>query len=175
MTSCPSGQNACGSCCDPVVLHFDPAEMIQRRLFVLDTWDPGTEEGWEHWLAKGYEDNAESRAHCMDEFREDSQGVRNARFMKAYWTVREAGVIEEGEKTASKPWLMTCAKFNTHTRACEAYDERPPICSDYPWYGEEPSTERADNGGLTHVCAYQDDVPGRRVLPIVSIREGVPV
>lgn len=61
---------------------------------------------------------------------------------------------------------VRCDMFNPVTRACTAYEQRPPICSGYPWYGQQP-----DRARLLHPsCAYQAD--GRPLLPIVAVTHG---
>ena len=40
-----------------------------------------------------------------------------------------------------------------------AHDERPPLCSDYPWYGREPGTGEK---GLPLRCSFWADYPAER-------------
>lgn len=83
-------------------------------------------------------------------------------FAREHWTVIE--VIEDQGHWPI--YHLRCDRFDSHARRCTAYADRPPICSGYPWYGREPSIERAEV--LDLMCAFQADV-GRTALPIVRI------
>lgn len=80
----------------------------------------------------------------------------NADFIRANWTTLY-GSAEDG-------WAHECAKFDKVTRRCTAYEDRPPICERYPWYGTEPRREAY----LPPTCGYNGDV--RTMLPIVEVR-----
>jgi Fe-S-cluster containining protein len=58
---------------------------------------------------------------------------------------------------------VRCDAFDQDTRTCTAYEDRPPICSGFPWYGETPSREHP----LHPVCSYTADV--RPMLPLTVI------
>jgi Fe-S-cluster containining protein len=62
--------------------------------------------------------------------------------------------------------LMMCANYDIENRSCLAYDTRPPVCKDYPFYGKSPDT--GDPGGRI-ACGFQAEA-GRTVLPLVEIR-----
>jgi Fe-S-cluster containining protein len=64
-------------------------------------------------------------------------------------------------------YLVKCDKFNRETRQCEAYEDRPDVCSRFPWYGEEPDLEHRSANALSPRCTFNADV--RTMLPIVSI------
>jgi hypothetical protein len=51
------------------------------------------------------------------------------------------------------------------TRTCTAHDDRPPICSGYPWYGL-----LAGSRWLDPPCSFHADT--RVNLPIVAVRHG---
>jgi len=37
------------------------------------------------------------------------------------------------------PWhFYTCDQFDPGTNRCLAHETRPPVCSDFPWYGGDP-------------------------------------
>lgn len=92
--------------------------------------------------------------------------IANAAFAAKHWTLREHGINPPDETPVT--WRMTCTKFDTTSRRCTAYEDRPPICADYPWYHAEPRPEAA----LDNVCTYHADVPGRRVLPLTVLTPG---
>lgn len=64
---------------------------------------------------------------------------------------------------------FSCDQFNAETRLCEAHDTRPPICSDYPWYGAEPGSKKVK---LNRRCSFWHDYPreqwGANVDPLPS-------
>jgi Fe-S-cluster containining protein len=56
-----------------------------------------------------------------------------------------------------------CDKFDPEARLCTAYADRPPICSGFPWYGDEPRRSLT----LSPRCSFQADV--RTMLPIIAV------
>lgn len=84
----------------------------------------------------------------------------SGRFAAKHWRLRDTQPDDEYQHH------ITCDQFDPDTRACLAYENRPPICSGFPWYGREPAAEARN---LPNVCAFHDDVPGRRVLPLVEV------
>lgn len=87
---------------------------------------------------------------------ENSQA--DVKFILKYWTRLNKKESHDrlyeimGYHTSDK-YLYTCQKFNRETRECEAYDERPPVCSNFPWYGNEPD----DGSGLPLKCSYKQE------------------
>jgi Fe-S-cluster containining protein len=49
-----------------------------------------------------------------------------------------------------------CDKWDSATRLCTVQDEKPPVCRDFPWYGDTPEPDR-----LRHFprCSFWADVP----------------
>lgn len=106
---------------------------------------------------------------CRDPVRlrfrpEDMQGPSGS-FAREHWTVTHTG---EDDVDGSTVYVVRCAKFDPHGRTCTAYGDRPPICSGYPWYGDDPDPDRR---GLNLVCVFQADVRGP-ILPIVAVTHG---
>ena len=58
-----------------------------------------------------------------------------------------------------------CTKFNHATRLCEAHDERPLVCSRFPYYDKEPQPSDAE--WLPPQCSYTADV--RKMLPLFVV------
>lgn len=50
-----------------------------------------------------------------------------------------------------------CDQFDPDTRLCAAGKDRPPVCSQYPWYRDGPIAQRAID--LPPHCSYLLDVP----------------
>lgn len=83
----------------------------------------------------------------------------SAPFIREHWQVRESGVDPWGKTQ----WLSVCDQFDPATRLYTAHDERPPICSGYPWYGKARDKNPLDPG-----CTFNADVPGL-LLPLFVI------
>lgn len=61
---------------------------------------------------------------------------------------------------------LRCINYDVEGRRCMAYESRPPVCRDFPWYGKEPSVDGAIN--RLSVCGYKAEA-GFTVLPIVQV------
>lgn len=70
----------------------------------------------------------------------------NMSFIREHWTITR--------EMADGGWELACDRFDPDARRCTAYDERPPICRDYPWYGREPGSHTA----LLPRCGFWLDV-----------------
>lgn len=99
----------------------------------------------------------------FDKFRETENlaDQETLEFIRKWW-------VEEEE--AEDGWTRwSCQKWDSETRLCGAHAERPPICSQYPWYGGEPREGKIDNLR----CSYLLDLkPGQRP---VGARPLIPV
>ena len=73
-----------------------------------------------------------------------------AAFILEHW---HGGVRAKGG--ATEGW--TCDRFDPLTNLCMAHDERPPVCSGFPWYGKTPAAEHAK--GMSVNCSYWADIP----------------
>lgn len=98
-------------------------------------------------------------------FRPEDMVGPSAAFAREHWTV-----IDEVTRGSGTYYRIHCDVFDQATRRCTAYEQRPPICANYPAYGEPlaPGHRKAD--GLPLVCAFQADV--RTVLPLVAVTHG---
>ena len=76
----------------------------------------------------------------------------NHRFIAQHWHPVSGWKAEDGTECLS----VRCDMFDPERRACTAYNDRPPVCSDYPWYGDKPNAERA--ASLPVECSYLADV-----------------
>lgn len=70
-------------------------------------------------------------------------------FAAAHWT--EIGPSRDGGA------VYRCAFFDAETRECTAHDKRPPVCRDFPWYGQEPTWWAAES--VHRRCSYLLDLP----------------
>jgi len=60
----------------------------------------------------------------------------------------------------SPHYVVACDQFDPKTRECLAHDDRPDLCSGFPWYGRDPGSP-----GRTQIaqvlppqCSYTADV-----------------
>lgn len=145
-----AGCARCGNCCDPV--HFD-----RETWEALGKWtgpalkgvaDPATADGWAIWQ----KDEAWKDARQEDAVRRYRAGGiwrQNAEFITAHWTPID-------DRT------FRCDAFDPAARLCTAHDARPPVCRDFPWYGQDPE-EKAGEVRLDPQCSYLADLPpGKR-------------
>jgi Fe-S-cluster containining protein len=59
-----------------------------------------------------------------------------------------------------------CDMYDSETRECKAHEDRPPVCSGFPWYGKKVRTSMATHapvdegpGGAKLHCSFMADVP----------------
>lgn len=88
----------------------------------------------------------------------DEAGKQTVEFVNKYWIHLGPDKVD-GHR-------YSCTKFDTNTRLCTAHDERPPVCSGYPYYSR-PVEEFKLATHLPARCSYQAD--SRINLPIVLV------
>ena len=147
MTECAKD---CGACCNPVI-------MTMQQVHFLRGWanrpDPKENQG-------GLPAFVIETPEALEKAREH---IANGTFMERHWIFN----IRWVRKMASGLQLVgfNCPFFNESTKDCEAYDRRPPICRNYPFYGRDPSEVAEASVGLQMPlkCSYWADVPlGKR-------------
>jgi Fe-S-cluster containining protein len=83
--------------------------------------------------------------------------VLDAKFILKHW---RAFRVKRDGKTQ---WRYSCDMFDTVTRKCTAHKDRPPICSNYPWYGKKPEgwmlSPTPDESAKHVSCSYWFDIP----------------
>jgi Fe-S-cluster containining protein len=93
-------------------------------------------------------------------------------FIAQHWHPVSAWRDSDGEVMLD----LRCDAFDPVTRLCTARGQRPLVCRDYPWYGDDPVTSgRAAT--LYPECSYLADVPpaarpegARPLIPITVAR-----
>jgi Fe-S-cluster containining protein len=102
-----------------------------------------------------------SASDCSDD--EDRQYWANAVFLAS--RCRPAG-FSDGQV------LLECANYDRAHSICRDYDNRPPLCSRFPWYDYEPG----DLGICELRCSYLLDVPpakrpegARPLIPLIVV------
>lgn len=158
-----AGCARCTACCDPVPFsareHETVAAWSAAAMKAAGTPDPRTDNGWAWWIEHGW-DEAE-RDKAIERTDPSGPWRENADFIAAHW-------MPEGDG-------CKCDVFDPATGLCGAYGSRPPVCRDYPWYGDEPDAERA--ACLPLQCSYLADVPldqrpanSRPLIPVAVVR-----
>jgi Fe-S-cluster containining protein len=82
------------------------------------------------------------------------------RFIAAHWHPVSGWCGAEGGGQAAPGVVrldLRCDAFDPATRLCTARENRPPVCRDYPWYGDEPATS-SRAATLYPGCSYLADV-----------------
>jgi Fe-S-cluster containining protein len=101
------------------------------------------------WVSETPENTEKVREH-----------IANANFMMRHW-IPNVEVVRQHD-FADDEVAFNCPFFNTNTRLCEAYEKRPPICSGYPWYDQDPEEMvRHEEHRPPVECSYWVDVPLR--------------
>lgn len=88
-----------------------------------------------------------------EELPADSPRRIDAQFIRAHWTQTGERLDSEGKLRGG---IYACDMFDSEARLCTAYEDRPPICVGFPWYGEDPDLERVKK--LPSRCSFRVDV-----------------
>lgn len=90
-----------------------------------------------------------------------------------YLKQNEDGLAEKGiDNVYGKFYYYTCTQLDKETRKCRVHENRPQVCSGYPWYGRRPNNSilwYADECGYKVDLETSDDVPGMRKVPLKEI------
>lgn len=130
MTAC----NGCGACCSPVALAFTqddirralPAQIDPaNRAWVLNDLTPITRR----------------------------EGIRRTG-MNGGITTAVVGHGRSTEAVLTLTFFYECRHYDDASRTCRAYDQRPPMCADYPWYGMPPEPGKF----LPPECSFRADI-----------------
>lgn len=138
MTQC----NGCGGCCDPVVSPFTHRQLRGLLPIQMDA---------EQRINREFMLN-----HLTPISRRE--GLRRAPHLT------QGGVtfaIFEGRPVEVWSQFYECDFYDPEAKACTAYEQRPPMCSGYPWYDGRPDPSAA----LPGPCEFHLDV-GRKPTPV---------
>lgn len=155
MTLC----NCCGDCCKviatlkPLRHYKDVAKSYGPWVAYWDGGGDGLPDGWEP---------------------EDAERARTihatASFVAAHWhriTKREAWDRLPPMGGYPGHFYYICDQWDEDTKLCKAGDDRPPICKDFPWYGQPVGDQRL-NVALRR-CAYWADVKPENRPPTITL------
>lgn len=79
-------------------------------------------------------------------------------FVQEHWheiSFAEASEMKSGLIDAVRARFFRCDVFDSERRTCGDYDNRPPVCVDFPWYGKRPEPVRLQD---VERCSYWADV-----------------
>lgn len=147
------GCSGCGDCCEEIYLSGATLTDLSRwTTAALDgVPDPRVDENWEWWTRQPRPERRDRNWHddlrpqAIEHYDPDGWRRKNADFLTEHWHPVE-----------DKPDAHSCDAFDSVHRRCTVYEARPPVCSGYPWYGEEPTPSRITRTGSR--CSYLLDL-----------------
>lgn len=142
-TRCVEG---CGQCCDPVAY---PASLNELRKL----WRPSLDDVGRanvDWILNHF--TPISRREGLARTPELTSGITE--------------VIIRGVPDTVITHFYECDAFDLETRSCTAYDDRPPMCTGFPWYGLAPDPTKP----LPAECGYHYDVDRQPVPVTITAR-----
>lgn len=154
--SCPPD---CGKCCDPVVTTVAPNEIAITDPRMTD-------------------DQMADRRFMFDHFTPvpRREGLRRASYLSdGGHTVLLVADQVSGLTFIVDAWshFYDCDRFDPVTRRCSDYAGRPPMCRDYPLYGDRIDSADHARKRLPDGCVYRPDAPVPvKVLPPKAKRRG---
>lgn len=105
-----------------------------------------------------------------DDHANDARALEDADFIAAHWT---PDTIPDGDGWAHH----TCDRFDPERRRCTDYENRPPVCRDFPNYPSNVRSDRARVQRMPLRCSYQLDYPpelrrdgARPLIPLEVLR-----
>jgi Fe-S-cluster containining protein len=129
MTEC----NGCGACCDPVITVISPQHLAD-----------GTAE-----QVVGEEEADWMRAH-LTPILPRREGLK----MVASWSKGVTYFTPGNEFLPVLSWFYRCDLYDSETRRCTDFENRPPMCRGYPWYDEKPDPRKT----MPLTCSYRADI-----------------
>lgn len=81
------------------------------------------------------------------------------------WVRDDLRLLTQAEAESRRPGILPpelgggyyeCRRFDYVSRRCTAYDDRPPVCRNFPWYGREARPAGVLEG--LDRCGYWADV-----------------
>lgn len=131
--------NGCGSCCDPVTLSVSQDDV--RRLLP-------------------YQVGARTRQWVLEELRPLSrrEGLERAPWLKGRQTMQ---IGPDGKPDFTPSHFYECTNLDPVTRQCNRYDDRPPVCRNFPHDGQARINPGAT---LAPWCSFRADI-GQEVEP----------
>jgi len=134
MTQCNGceGSEVAG-CCSPVMLPFS---RIDAETAPPDKMEP------------------ENRRWVLEDLTPISrrEGLRRTPYVESGLTIY--GNEHTGESYWFWSFFYECKHYDAATKQCMNYENRPPMCKGFPWYGEAPDPLKS----LPEHCSFKKDV-----------------
>ena len=89
-------------------------------------------------------------------------------FIRDHW-VRRPGLAPDRVNAEFGGTAWDCDRYDPASGECLAHNDRPPVCSGFPWYAHGPNRDRIT---LDMVCTFHADL-GRTVLPLTVLAREV--
>lgn len=144
MTDC----NGCGACCDPFVLPMGPVDLGNVPLSLL-----------------AGSSTADDVAFYRDHLTPMSRG--DGRRMTLEWNEGFTHVFVNDRLELRPAFYYRCDRYDPVAKRCTDYDNRPPVCRGYPWYGRGPD----DRANIPPTCSFNEDI-GRPVAVAMPTTKG---
>lgn len=104
------------------------------------------------WMYSGFDPERET---------ENTADQQTLKFIKENWQL---------EETAESGWTRwSCQKWDAGTRLCNAHEERPPICSQYPFYGREPDAKQITNLRCSYLLDVKPEARPKGARPLIPV------
>lgn len=149
-----AGCAGCGDCCDPVLTGWTLDELFDKAAVWEASPDPERDlPGFTAWARENRPDMP-----LLEALTTRKELLHNAYFILDHWS----DLHHPGAEDWPGRHAYLCDAFDPVLRACTAYQDRPPVCSGYPWYGHEPRERQ-----LHPACSYNADVPGHSMVGVL--------
>lgn len=65
--------------------------------------------------------------------------------------------------------VWSCKAFDPIERLCTAHEARPPVCSNYPWYGREPDAGTISNPRCSYLLDLTPEARPAGARPLIPL------
>lgn len=125
--------NMCGKCCEAIHI---PHSMEKVKRIASIGYSADAKFIAENWIPISREEAFTINPYLAAKAKEEHAGQ----------------LLNEGH-------YYTCTKLDKETKLCTVHEERPPICSGYPWYGKMPNIHEVL---YDENCSYKVDIEDER-------------
>lgn len=123
--------NRCGDCCSPVLLSPQRHAMM---LWWSEQPDPATDDKLPPEVAE----------------------LQRVMWLNGQWARHDLRMVDILRGATTDLIAFECRHFDKDSRLCTAHDQRPPVCSGFPWYDRPPLTAGLMPPSIR--CSYWEDV-----------------
>jgi Fe-S-cluster containining protein len=90
--------------------------------------------------------------------------ARDLAFMLEHWTQVGLKLVDGTSRYAYR-----CDRFDEISRTCTAHSDRPPVCSDYPWYSHGPIAGHLSNPRCSYLLDLPPDQRPENAYPLIPL------